>query len=63
VWIPTDSSAPWVVDFLKELRRFPMAKHDDQVDAMVMALRILHDPISTHYAAAWGKVRRELGRR
>jgi predicted phage terminase large subunit-like protein len=63
VWIPADGAAPWVVDYLKELRRFPMAKHDDQVDATVMALRILHDPISTHYAAAWGKVRRELGRR
>ncbi len=61
VWIPADGLFPWIPDFLTELRRFPMARHDDQVDALVMALRILHDPLSMHYASAWAAVRKQMG--
>ena len=38
VWLPDPSIAPWVEDFLAEVCSFPMAAHDDQVDAMSQAL-------------------------
>ena len=31
-------SAPWLASFCEELERFPVADHDDQVDALTMAL-------------------------
>jgi len=50
VWLPDESIAPWVGDFVQELVSFPAAAHDDQVDAMALALSHLfitdgHDPI------------------
>lgn len=50
VWLPDDSIAPWLGEFLAELTMFPAAAHDDQVDAMALALSYLfitdgHDPI------------------
>lgn len=36
VWLPHKRT--FVADFLKEVMQFPRGKHDDQVDAMVMAL-------------------------
>lgn len=50
VWLPDDALAPWMGEFLAELTMFPAAAHDDQVDAMALALSHLfitdgHDPI------------------
>lgn len=39
VFLPED--APWLDEFLDEAQSFPNAKHDDQVDALAMALDIL----------------------
>lgn len=36
--VPDPSIAPWVTDYLLELRRFPAAAHDDRVDATSQAL-------------------------
>lgn len=58
VWLPRDEDAPWISSYLTEIRRFPLAKHDDQVDATVMALRILHEPMVSLYAAAVRKMAR-----
>ena len=38
IYLPDPSIAPWVKDFIEELCSFPNAGHDDQVDAMTMAL-------------------------
>lgn len=38
VYLPDRSIAPWIDDFWLECRSFPVAKHDDQVDAMSQAL-------------------------
>lgn len=38
VWLPHPQLYPWVYALLAELRAFPKAKHDDQVDAMSQAL-------------------------
>jgi predicted phage terminase large subunit-like protein len=32
---------PWVEDFLDEACRFPHAKHDDQVDAVSLAVQMM----------------------
>jgi predicted phage terminase large subunit-like protein len=35
VWIPeTDSPTPWLSAFEEEVTQFPLAKHDDQIDAL-----------------------------
>jgi len=39
VFLP--EAAPWLDDFLREVEQFPNSKHDDQVDALTMALDIL----------------------
>ena len=39
VWLPR--SAPWLQDFLDEVRSFPSGKYDDQVDSMTSFL--MHD--------------------
>lgn len=46
---------PWVEDYIQELIRFPVGKHDDQVDATSMALLILRTSMADAYAKAWGK--------
>lgn len=51
VWLPDDSIAPWVGDFVQEHVSFPASAYDDQVDASSMALSYIfitdgHDPIS-----------------
>lgn len=40
-FIPPPDKAIWVGDFIEECAAFPRARHDDQVDAMVHALRYL----------------------
>lgn len=39
VYLP--ENAPWLIDFITELAEFPLAKHDDQVDAFTHALQYL----------------------
>jgi predicted phage terminase large subunit-like protein len=39
VWLPQE--APWLGDFINELRNFPNGKYDDQVDSFTQALRWL----------------------
>lgn len=38
VWLPEETVAPWIGEFVQELVTFPAAAHDDQVDAMSLAL-------------------------
>jgi predicted phage terminase large subunit-like protein len=42
VWLPKQEQAPWVIDFIEEITAFDNGVHDDQVDAMSMALNKLH---------------------
>ena len=41
VWIPNNKK--WSEDLLEEMLRFPNAAHDDQVDAMVMAIHYMKE--------------------
>jgi len=41
VWIPTGK--PWADDLIEELLQFPNAAHDDQVDAMTMAIHYMKE--------------------
>ena len=41
VWIPTNKK--WADDLIEELIRFPNAAHDDQVDALTMAVHYMKD--------------------
>lgn len=50
VFLPDESISTWIGEFIQELITFPAAPHDDQVDAMALALSYLfitdgHDPI------------------
>ena len=38
IWLPDQSIAPWVTDFVDEHRSFPMGTNDDQVDAHSQAI-------------------------
>ena len=35
------NNQPWTVDFRNELVRFPIAQHDDQVDALTLYLEYM----------------------
>jgi predicted phage terminase large subunit-like protein len=48
VYLPHVSEAPWVLDFISEVRSFPTGAHDDQVDTMSQALFELREQGSTH---------------
>ena len=41
VWLP--SGKPWADDLVTELLQFPNAAHDDQVDAMTMAIHYMKE--------------------
>ena len=41
VWIPKNKK--WADELIEELARFPHAAHDDQVDALVMAIHYLKE--------------------
>jgi len=58
VWIPEASRFKWVQPYRTALARFPLIKHDDEVDATTMALLILHKPKHRRYRDA---VKRMLG--
>ena len=54
VFLP--SSPPWVRDFVEECESFPSGTHDDQVDAMTMALDVLSRiPVTAHESADLGE--------
>lgn len=36
---------PWIADFLEEVCRFPDSKHDDQVDAVSLAVRMISESV------------------
>jgi len=38
VWIPMENSNTWIKEFTDETETFPVGKHDDQVDCLVMAV-------------------------
>lgn len=42
IWLPSVEIAPWVIEFVNELTRFPAAANDDQVDACTQSLRRLY---------------------
>jgi predicted phage terminase large subunit-like protein len=41
IYVP--SRAPWAIDFVQELLRFPAGKYDDQVDALALIGRMLDE--------------------
>lgn len=51
IWLPHPSRAPWISEFIHEITTFPASAHDDQLDAMTMAVdhafvRDQNDPIA-----------------
>ena len=42
VLLPYEQITPWMREYISEITMFPAAAHDDQVDAMTMALRRLY---------------------
>lgn len=52
VFLPEDSIAPWIGEYITELCRFPLVRHDDRTDATTMALLILHKPQHRKYIDA-----------
>lgn len=62
VLLPPDSIAPWAAEYATALQRFPLAKHDDDVDATSMALLILDDRSMSTYEAAIAKMMAEARR-
>lgn len=56
VWLPPDSAAPWIAKYIAELTKFPVDKHDDQVDATTMALLILHRAQHSKQKSAYAKM-------
>ena len=52
VYLP--STAKWLDDFVTECSQFPSAKHDDQVDALVMAIDIHSRSSVSPHAATFG---------
>jgi predicted phage terminase large subunit-like protein len=59
VYLPDETIAPWVGDFIFEASRFPFGAHDDQVDACTQALSRLTTTWSTADILAWGGIAEE----
>jgi len=58
VFVPDPDQVPWVQPYLTAMGRFPMIKHDDEIDASTMALLILHKPKHRRYRDAVKKMLR-----
>lgn len=43
IYLPHPSIAPWVEDFINEMKVFPNGTHDDQVDSATQAIKYLDD--------------------
>jgi len=54
--VPPDPLFPGQIAYAAELQQFPLARHDDDVDATVMALLILDDRAAASYADAIRKL-------
>lgn len=50
--LPHPAIAPWVDDYIEEFAKFPLGKHDDQVDATVHAVRRLSEGVPLLYTSA-----------
>ena len=60
VFLPTE--APWLVEFERELLAFPNAKHDDMVDAFVLALsQLVKRPFSEAFLIGMTDDRSDYG--
>lgn len=59
VFLPDPEVYPWVQALKSVAGKFPLVRHDDEIDAMTMALLILHKPRNRRYRDA---VRKMLGR-
>ena len=46
-------SAPWLMDFLDELLRFPQARFDDQVDSVTQYLNWHRNRVHPQFEAFW----------
>lgn len=57
VWTPDPSVAPWVKDYVLELKSFPVGKNDDQVDTMTQALAHLKHRNMSKFLQAMKNVR------
>jgi len=55
VFIPPKETE-WLMDYMKEMTRFPFAKNDDMVDATTMGLLVLHRPQHRSYLDAIKKM-------
>jgi predicted phage terminase large subunit-like protein len=62
VWLPHADIAPWVVEFVNEVTRFPAAANDDQVDGMTQALRHLY-PLRGKLAISQAALNMAMGKR
>jgi predicted phage terminase large subunit-like protein len=56
VYTPDPESVGWVQPYKTALGRFPLIKHDDEIDASTMALLILHKPKHRRYRDAVRKM-------
>lgn len=57
VYLPPDAQAPWLVNYVNELHKFPRGKNDDRVDATTCALMVLDNSAITTYAEAIAKLK------
>ena len=59
VYLPDETIAAWIGDFIFEASRFPFGTHDDQVDACTQALSRMVSQWSTADILAWGGIKEE----
>lgn len=58
VFFPHDKNAPWMRQLVSQATKFPLAPNDDMVDAMTMALLILHNSKLDKKLQAYAKLKR-----
>jgi predicted phage terminase large subunit-like protein len=61
VFIPSEELCPWIVEWERELKKFPSGKHDDQVDATTQALVYLSERKSADPAVIKESMRQLYG--
>lgn len=47
IWLPSPKIAPWIKDYVVELKKFPKGKNDDRVDASTQAIEYLEKKMKT----------------
>lgn len=68
IYLPHPSIAPWVEDFVNEMKVFPNGKFDDQVDSATQAIKYLDDtsshslPPDNNQQQTFGKTFEKVGR-